>query len=346
MNGQMASTPENMQRMMQQNRAYAQYQTQQQQSPNVNHYNRGSPNAANLNGMPSPAMLTQLRTSGGLQSPGISQAQQNGTPSHTSPHLQQQLMASTNGTQSADQPRPLSSGHVPAVAMLQHQLSQQNPQLSPEQVREIALQRLKVATYQQSRQNAINAATGIHGQAHLAATMQQQQGQLQGYAQQQQQTPTGGVGQQHSPYQQNIPAQQLTNAPQSRVNVTANQQNAALTQTQYQTQLRNQMYAQRQLAGATMTTNNAAMANNNTTAGRATIATGNVMRPPSRSNVAPSGAGQGMMMDPNAQQRLPTTPSGMPGTPSGQIQMPAQGQGPSPSPRLSAPPPTQAQARG
>ena len=58
------------------------------------------------------------------------------------------------------QAQALSSGLIPAINHITHQVQTQNPRMSPEQVRQITNERLKGQIYQQTRQNALNAAAG------------------------------------------------------------------------------------------------------------------------------------------------------------------------------------------
>lgn len=70
-------------------------------------------------------------------------------------------------------PQSLSSGRVPAVAIVQHQIAQQNPGISKDELDRLTSEQLNrmiesqrssgTTALDRSRQNAINAATGLHG---------------------------------------------------------------------------------------------------------------------------------------------------------------------------------------
>jgi len=143
------NSPENL-RMAMQQRAFQASNPQQHQMQQQ--YNLAAAHLASANsGMQNPNMLAALAgskmsssTNGIAVPPGSS----------GSPHMGQQTSSHSN------QPQPLSSGHIPAVSHITHQIQAQHPSLSPDQVRQLTNERLKGQVYQQQRQSALNAAAG------------------------------------------------------------------------------------------------------------------------------------------------------------------------------------------
>jgi len=327
---------ENMQRLMQQaqqHRAIQQFQGQRPPSnPMQQTYGRGSPNTTNVNGVSNPGMLAQfnnhlISTPGPMHSPGVPQTMPNGVASYESPHLTQQLLASSTGTSQmtnvgTTQPQSLSNGTIPAVNYLQHQIRASHPQLSQDEVRHRAGEQLKDA-YAQSRRNALNAAAGIHGASSVQQQQQQQPPSSSPFLQHQQQLPDnaspfqlngmlhpqggGGSGSPHQKRHGNgAPAMQQ-------------QLQQQMTQQQYQQQLRAQMLQQRQMgmaAGAARVGSPNGVQHSTSLAmdGATPAVNGNMgMRPPSRN-------GHGGAMGSPSDQR-PGTAGGM------QAQSPRLGMG-------------------
>jgi len=167
--------------------------------------------------------------------------------------MQQQLMnaaaQSGNHAQSSTQSRTLSNGHLPQVAFIQQQIAKQNPRMTQEQVTHAANIHLQQYLLNNSRQTALNAATGMTRpptQGTMAATTSQQS-QL-------------ATAQPHNtiPYQQSSLLAQTNGQLRSgspNINTAAMQGSASIAlQSQYNAQIRQQMLSQRQL-GSTLNGN-------------------------------------------------------------------------------------------
>ena len=139
-----------------------------------NQYGHGSPNmGSSMSGIPNASMAGPYNgypgTGAGQRSPEISQVARI-NPAIPSPEVTHSLPASNSmqyhssvRQQSQSQPSTLSSGHVPTVHAVQHQIAQQNPHLSNVEVEQRASTQLK-QMIDQSRLSAINAAAGsTHG---------------------------------------------------------------------------------------------------------------------------------------------------------------------------------------
>lgn len=143
------NSPDNLRMAMQQRVFQA---SNQQQHQMQQQYNLAAAHLSSANGgMQNPNVLAALA------GPKINNSTNSmtGPPgSSASPHMSQQTPSHSN------QPQPLSSGHIPAVSHITHQIQAQHPSLSPEQVRQLTNERLKGQIYQQQRQGALNAAAG------------------------------------------------------------------------------------------------------------------------------------------------------------------------------------------
>lgn len=228
---------QNMQQILQQQRSLQQFQQQQ-----AAQQHRASPGI--INGMSNQNVNGTFNghlSSGGdaSQSPNLGPAMPDGQH-QASPNMSQQMMASGAGqhrrTPSQPQPQQLSSGHVPAIYNLQHQIAMNNPQLSQEQVNLRAQQQLKHMMHQ-SRQNALNAASGVSSQLAVQTPMHPPASNNTQYPQ--------NVGQQN--YNQNgmLSSNHAQGRSASPANPTAQQQHQ-----NYQQQLRQQMYNQSRIAGS------------------------------------------------------------------------------------------------
>lgn len=152
MNNQNVGQMSMQQRMqiLQQQRNFAGQNQAQGQFQNQQHLANMSANGQQMQNQ--AAMMAAM----GVKVNGAMSPSANGMGSSAaSPRLQQQNHQGQN-----HQPQPLSSGHVPAVAQISHQIQTQNPQLTPDQVRQLTADRLKNHMYQQQRQNALNSAAG------------------------------------------------------------------------------------------------------------------------------------------------------------------------------------------
>ncbi len=127
-----------------------QFQLQQQQAQQHNLNQPGVAHVATQGGGIVPGLGTPNLNGASSASMGVSGP----VGSSGSPRMAQ-LSIPQGG-----QPQTLSSGHIPAVSHISHQLQAQNPHLSPDQIRQLTNERLKGHLYQQTRQNALNAAAG------------------------------------------------------------------------------------------------------------------------------------------------------------------------------------------
>ena len=136
MNGNQANNQDNMRRMVQQMQhqsAMANFNQQQLQGQ----MGRSTSNNGATNGMTNAAMLSQFNNA--MRSPGMQQQQQNGNGPRISPQVSQ---ATPNAT-GLGQPQSLSSGHVPPIVNLQHQVRIQHPNMSQTDVTHYATEQLK-----------------------------------------------------------------------------------------------------------------------------------------------------------------------------------------------------------
>ncbi|KAL9051446.1 MAG: hypothetical protein Q9162_006015 [Coniocarpon cinnabarinum] len=196
-NGQQLSD-QNLQQMLvaqQQSRQQQQQALQHQRQMSQNNVGRGSPTMGNVNGMPNLSALNQFSGANGdsLQSPRLPHSAQSGS-SQTSPSMAHQMMAQLNG----QRPHQLSSGHVTVLDSLRHNIAQDNPQLSADEVMNLATSQLQKTMRDQNSVNyaqnrALNAAAGMH-------QMPQQQQQQPSQSQQRPPTQQGMRNPPQSPY--------------------------------------------------------------------------------------------------------------------------------------------------
>ncbi|KAK8216829.1 RNA polymerase II transcription elongation factor SpEAF [Zalaria obscura] len=139
-------------------------------SQGINHLgNNQAPNGQGINaGMQGNNTPHNVSGMGGNQ---MQQGQNNHQGNSQGPSASPHMPPPPNPQQSQQShPQQLSSGHVPAIAQITHQIKSQNPSLSPEQVKAMTSEALKKNYYnQQARQNALNAASGINGAGPSAA---------------------------------------------------------------------------------------------------------------------------------------------------------------------------------
>lgn len=148
---------------------YQQYQMQQQQQQHGNHSSPAPGQGANIaanNQMHNNAAATAaMRSAAGMQNGNVNSLQQNhaghyGNNNNANPATSPMPPPSTP----ASQPQQLSSGHVPAITQLKHNLQAQHPQATPQQIDQMAGEQMrKHLQAAQARQNALNAASGSHG---------------------------------------------------------------------------------------------------------------------------------------------------------------------------------------
>lgn len=251
-NGSAQMSEQNIQQLMQQaqqqSRPTAQYPIQRPSSQNQ--LNRNSSGLALPNGVANLNMLGQMNGDS-AHSPrpmtSVIHGSNQGSPdmSHAMP------VSHYPNNAPPSQPQSLSGGQVPTVVHLQHQIMQQHPGMTSEDVQRMTNQELKHMletnrssnSYDRSRQNAINAATGMHGnmqqQQQQAAQSQQQQPRPPGpqspYLHQSQPTPTSAQQpqqQQASPYTANAMLQHPQNAAAVQHNKNYSQQMRASTSQQ------------------------------------------------------------------------------------------------------------------
>ncbi|KAB8336959.1 hypothetical protein FH972_021263 [Carpinus fangiana] len=245
MNGS-ASTgdQQNVQQLMQQQRSLQQFQQQQ-----AAQQHRASPGM--MNGVSNSNMNGAFNNHAGSggeasQSPHLGQAVPDGQ-NQASPNMSQQMMASGSGQHrrntSQTQPQQLSNGQVPVIYNLQHQIAMNNPQLSQDEVNLRAKAQLNHMMHQ-SRQNALNAASGVHAissQSNNQMAMQPPNSNTT-YSQ------NNGNGQQNFGQTGML----ASNHSQGRSGSPANpnvQQQQQQQQQHYQQQLRQQMYNQSRIPG-------------------------------------------------------------------------------------------------
>lgn len=110
--------------------------------------------------------------------------QSNGTAS-ASPHMPPPPNPAASSQQ---QPQQLSSGHVPAISQITHQLQAKHPGYSAEQIQTMTSEHLKHFYTHQARTNAMQAAAGISASPNTQNTYNQNQSAFQ----QNNMTPTNG----------------------------------------------------------------------------------------------------------------------------------------------------------
>lgn len=266
-----------MQQAQQQSRTNAQYPVQRPMSQNQ--FNRGSSNLAHTNGASNMNVLGHFNQANAPNgdtagSPRPTTGTMHGS-GHGSPDMAN-LAPQNQGSGHASQPQSLSTGQVPTVIGLQHQLMQQHPGMALEEIQRLTTHELKMRvedpsrgnSYDRSRQNAINAATGMH------SNLQQQQ--------QQQSLRQAGPQSPYVQQQRSSPYMQNDMLPSSTIHSQPHQQGQTQTQSQSQAQPQHQ---QQQQASATSPVNAMAVQHNKNYAQQMRQSTNQMMR---RSGLDPS----------------------------------------------------------
>lgn len=174
---------------LEQARHQAQMKQQAQMNGGNQQFQMGPPNRASpaggqvANGMMngqqnSAAMMAAMQQSNTPRSPmpnGTPMQQNynirpNSTATSASPHMPPPPTPASSqqqAQQSGQQPQQLSSGHIPAIHQITHQLQAKHPNATAEQIKELTSQHLKFYSQQQNqaRQSALQAAAGPHGMA-------------------------------------------------------------------------------------------------------------------------------------------------------------------------------------
>jgi chromatin modification-related protein VID21 len=165
LNGQAHGAPDGMQqRVLEAQRA-------NQTKMNGQQYQMAPPNRASPGGVHVPNGVGNQSAMNGMQNvrtPGAQAQNYQSTPNGNaaSPHMP----PPPTPTGQSQQPSQLSSGHVPNIASITHQLQAQYPQASAEKIQEMATERLRhihlqgqhQQSHQQARQSALSAAAGTH----------------------------------------------------------------------------------------------------------------------------------------------------------------------------------------
>lgn len=246
--GTPSNTQEAMLRMAQQQRVLA---AANQQGFPQGQFARPSPNAGmGMNGVSNAGMLNQF--SGAMRSPGIQQQQQqqNGTTPRVSPQNGQ-----VNLHNGQNLPQSLSSGHVPPIVNLQHQIRASNPNMSQHDVNREAAERLRLMT-QSGGQAAVGGLPNSMNNNAIANAFTQQQllKQLQNNNLYGQNNSLLGNQQQRAAAAQQLAQARNAGSPQNGSAVLAGTTQQQLLsqqqgqQSQYSSQLRQQMYNNQQRA--------------------------------------------------------------------------------------------------
>ncbi|KAI9652501.1 MAG: chromatin modification- protein VID21 [Alyxoria varia] len=200
------------QAQQQQSRSTGPYSNQRQM--NQAQLGNGSPNMTNMNTFSNPGNLNHpnniVPQAANPQSPSLQQQMGLNLPPSGSPDPANhgvasnvQQMPDQSQQQQMSRPTTLSSGHVPTVNAIQHQIQQSRPHLSTEEAKRQAGDELHKQLFDLSRRNALNAATGgYHSQQRLQQQNQQRARQPQVSAHSLFPHQSDG-GDQHSPYLQN-----------------------------------------------------------------------------------------------------------------------------------------------
>lgn len=175
--GQPHQQPENIQQRMaleaqrQAQMKNAQLSGQQFQMPPPNRASPGGVHGQNatMGHQSNQAMMAAMQASNNAQSPapnsGPTQHGQNGQNGNSYNASASPMPPPANPM---SQPQQLSSGHVPSIVQITHQLKAQYPQATSEQITQMTNDHLKKQVHynqqaQAARQNALNAAAGSHG---------------------------------------------------------------------------------------------------------------------------------------------------------------------------------------
>ncbi|TKA78570.1 hypothetical protein B0A49_01780 [Cryomyces minteri] len=140
---------------------------QQFQVSNGQHLSPGAQHASG--NMPNPALLAAMASNSNNGASGSANMSSSMSGHNmSSPRMPPPpSMSQQNGTHV--QPQPLSSGHIPTINQLHHQIAASNPHMSPDQVKRATTEQMRTQLSQQTqqRQQALNAATGMmNGSTH------------------------------------------------------------------------------------------------------------------------------------------------------------------------------------
>lgn len=240
---------EAMLRMAQQQRAMA--QAGQQGFPQGQFARPSSNSTMGANGASNGNMMNQLNNA--MRSPGIQQQQQNGTAPRVSPQNAQAILH--NGQ---NLPQSLSSGHVPPIVNIQHQIRASNPTMSQHDVNRQATEQLRMMTQNGAQTAATGSQNSMNNNALANAfTQQQLMKQLQNnnmYGQNnnmlgnaQQRSAAGQVAQARNAGSPQNGSAQLVGTPQQQQFLGQQPQQQG-QQSQYSAQLRQQMFNNQQRA--------------------------------------------------------------------------------------------------
>ncbi|KAL1635175.1 hypothetical protein SLS56_001927 [Neofusicoccum ribis] len=207
----------NLNNLTQQQQQYV-LQQQQQQAQQMNrannmsggHMGGTSNSSSNGSNMQNPAMLTA--NMGAPKANGANNGNMNGIQgSSASPRLAAPSPATPQ------QPQALSSGHVPQITNLTHEIQLQHPNLSQAEASRIAGDRMNQKLQQNARQNALNAASGAAGgganTAQLSPSPYQQHAALASAGGSS--SPPNHNAQQQAAYQQQMRQQMMQGRPPS-----------------------------------------------------------------------------------------------------------------------------------
>jgi len=234
-----ASAQEAMLRMAQQQRVMA--QAGQQGFPQGQFARPSSNSTLGVSGASNGSMSNQFNNA--MRSPGIQQQQQNGSASHVSPQNAQAILH--NGQ---NLPQSLSSGHVPPIVNIQHQIRASNPTMSQHDVNRQATEQLRMMTQNGAQNVAAGSQNSMNNNALANAfTQQQLMKQLQNNNMYAQNNNMLGNAQQRSAAAQVAQARNA-GSPQNGEQLLGQQPQQQGQQSQYSAQLRQQMFNNQQRA--------------------------------------------------------------------------------------------------
>lgn len=282
------SLDNNMRMALQQRQLQASNAQQfQNHAGQINHANNlaaAHMGVGNMN-IPNASMLAAIAANNARLN-GVSNSSMNGLAGASpSPRMAQHMQS--------NQPHSLSNGTVPAITQLQAQIHSRNPEMSADQVKQLANEqlRLHLQQKQEQRQRAINAAAGA---AIGSPLFQQRQQQLQQQQQQQQQL----QNQQQQQQQQNGSVTGNSSPNAQRLGTPQQQQSQQQPQQQQTAQQQQQQQAQQNFRG------NMIQQGMNGSPSLASPGIANA-RPQSRS-ATPQNPASNMSQSPSLQQAQPT----------------------------------------
>ena len=297
-NTQSISDHSMLQYMQQQARSSTLQAQQRQTNQSQNHASQSSPTMGNAQNAQNVNAMGQFGVANGepMQSPRLPQGNQTNS-NQTSPNLSQILASQFPGGRPAH-PHQLSSGHVTVLDSLRHQIAQENPRLTENEVLNLATSQLQKSMRDQTTVNnaqsrALNAAAGVP------------------FSQPRQSGPQSPYMSQQSPYIQNA---MLSNPMQGHSDSTGN----SLQQQQYTQQMQVQISQQMRRNGMGSPTGtsphqssppmSSAMPYSN---GTVRTPTPGQMRPPSAVNIEPQRPGSSQAHVYSAQSPRPHSSQSM-----------------------------------